>query len=156
FNGFLRRRFCSRQIFLWCASTIHGEQCASISDACVSEGVVWIFVGRLLKVIERFLEIRGGPPVPEIAALKVEFMRLQVLRRLDRDGALFRTGELRLQLFGDRLGNITFDHENISELAVEGVRPKTRLCFSLYQLHINAHIVCGACTLPCRTFATPS
>src|SRR5437879_7440847 len=91
FNCFTCSSAGARQIFLRSSCAVNGNQRASVSYACVSEGIAQVFLSRLLEIGERFLKVLSGAPVPKIAPFEIKLMRFRILSRLRRDGLLLGT-----------------------------------------------------------------
>ncbi len=54
-----------------------------------------------------------------------------------------RTGQLRLQPFGDGLCNLAFDRKNIGQFAIVDFGPQMGIGRGMDQLHIDPHLVAG-------------
>ena len=57
------------------------------------------------------------------------------------NGSLFAGQKFRLQLVGNRFGNFTLDRENISQIAVIGLRPEMRVITRVDQLRVHPHAI---------------
>ena|SRR5207249_2109849 len=68
-------------------------------------------------------------------------MRLTVFGGMRCDGALLGTGEPCLEGAGNFPGDLTFDSEDIGQLAIEVIGPQMGISLRINQLNIHSYLV---------------
>ncbi len=101
------------------------EEEQRVREAGPGQGVRRIAVERLLEVADALLQVPRRPLVPEVAALEIEVVGLEVLRAdagPGLDPARLPQGDL--ELAGDGGGDLVLDGEDVARVAVEALRPE--------------------------------
>src|SRR5262249_49102445 len=101
-------------------------------------------------------KIRGCALVPEVAAQKVKLICFGVFGRVTRECILFRARKLGSQSLSHFSSDLTLHREDVGQFAIVTLRPKMRRGRRVDQLHADADVIGRFCTLPSKTWATPS
>jgi hypothetical protein len=99
----------------------------NVREPGIRERVGWILPDRLLKVIDRLLQVFSSAFIPEVAPLQVELVCFRVFRRPRCQHMFRRACQLGLQPFGHGLRNLAFHRKNIGQFAIVGFGPQMRV-----------------------------
>ena len=98
---------------------IEAQDGEGVGGAGVGEGVAGIARDRLLEVLETAPKVHFTPPVPELAPLEIERVRLEIVRRgLDQRRPL-RAEQGDLELARDRARDLILYREDVGRVAIE-------------------------------------
>src|SRR5262249_58512522 len=111
-----------------------------------SESKVWVKPDRLF---EKLLGLQRSVTkhvrtVSVKVRLNVKLISIWILRRHAIDARLFVGRKLGLQLVGDSFGDFALDREDISHVAIIGLRPQVRVIARIDQLRVDAHAIARA------------
>ena len=133
-----RERFLGRQI------AVPSEKHVGIGDARIGEGVVGIFFGCLLEMLDRLVETFLRPAIPVMKTFQVELIRLGIFRGVCCEALLLRAGDLQLQFPRYLGGDFVLEGEDVAGLAVVLRAPELRASGYVDELSRNAQ---GAASL---------
>ncbi len=111
----------------------------------MKRGVLWVFTDSLLKIRNAVLNAGGRETLQVIPRTQIAFVGGWVhfthTAGQVSETALLGTGDGKIDLAGEGLGNISLDLQNVAQVALISLSPKLRVVFKVNELSRDSHAV---------------